>query len=189
MPVLFSLTGWDPNSELSLRDWIADRMRRDYPELHRLKLDDDVCVQLVRRGRVVPVLDGLDELPVAGRTAVIAQVNRSPDQFILTSRTEEFTTAVRDARAVLTSALVLEPEPLDGAAAARCLRRCLPPAAVPEWAEVLTALPTTPALAETTSTALGWWQLREVYVASTVIPGHCSTSRTAQRCGATCTST
>jgi hypothetical protein len=165
VPILLTLTDWDPEAEL-LGDWIADRLLRDYPQLDRTELGDDVARHLVSRGRVLPVIDGVDELPAPSRSALIAHLN-SPqstmDQFVLTSRTAEFIAAIREADDVLGSALVLEPEPMSGQDAVGYLRRCLPPATLPVWEEVLAALPATPALRDTTSTALGLWLVREVY--------------------------
>jgi hypothetical protein len=128
------------------------------------------------------VLDGLDELPDATRTAVITALNRSlggDDQLILTSRTTEYTQAVEAVGDVLTSAAVIEPQPLTPQAAAGYLRACLPPAPGPAWEQILTGLHTplqqnvsaaAAALAETTSTPLGLWLLRTTYLAPDATP-------------------
>ncbi|MGH3623945.1 MAG: hypothetical protein ACRDQ5_19510, partial [Sciscionella sp.] len=101
-------------------------------------------------------------------------LNRSlagEDQLILTSRSTEFAAAVHTVGDVLSSAVVLEPQPLDPTAAADYLRRCLPPRPGPAWEQILTTLRSSAelcgpvaALAETASTALGLWLLRAVYV-------------------------
>lgn len=54
VPVRFSLAGWDPAHNVD--DWFADRLARDYqvPLPH--------AEDLVRKRRILPVLDGLDEM-------------------------------------------------------------------------------------------------------------------------------
>jgi hypothetical protein len=114
------------------------------------------------------VLDGLDELPPLARSAVIRALNRSlsgTDQLIVTSRTTDYGHAVTEAGDVLTSAAVIEPDPLESAAAAEYLRRCLPPWASPVWEQIITRLRSTPAppgdpvpaLADVATSPLGLW--------------------------------
>ena len=173
--VLFSVADWDTQAFPRPQDWLAARLRQDYPALNAPGLGADVPKVLTARAQILPVLDGLDELPKAARAAVIAALNRSlgaEQQLILTSRTTEFTQAAQMAGDVLTSAAVIEPQPLTPTAAADYLRSCLPPAAGPGWEQVLSGLraethPRGPqaALAEMVSTPLGLWLLRTVYLA------------------------
>lgn len=89
----------------------------------------------LRRRRLV-ILGGLDELPNARQPEVVAAFNKSltdTDQLVLTSRTDEYTTAITEARDVLTSAAVIAPEPLTAAQAAEYLTHCLPPDPDPSW--------------------------------------------------------
>lgn len=183
VPVLLPVAGWDTRRHPRLQDWIADRLTGDYPALRAPELGTEVARTLAGRGHILPVLDGLDELPPPAQNAVIAALNRSlggDDQLILTSRTAEFTAAISAAGDVITSAAVLEPRPLTPEAAADHLTRCLPPAPGPAWQQTLTALRATPppdqtppgqahrpaaALAELTATPLGLWLVRTVYTA------------------------
>ncbi|MGH3389904.1 MAG: NACHT domain-containing protein [Actinomadura sp.] len=165
VPVLLSVASWDVRAFPRLQDWLILRLGQDYPALHSPGLGTDLPRRLVARGHILPVLDGLDELPDAARVMVITALNRSlgDDQLILTSRIKEFTAAIRAAGDVLTSAAVIEPLPLAPAAAADYLRFCLPSQPGPVWEQILTRL-RTPALAETVSTPLGLWLLRTTYV-------------------------
>ncbi|SPT64150.1 Predicted NTPase (NACHT family) [Actinomadura madurae] len=183
VPILLPVAGWDTRRHPRLQDWIADRLTGDYPALRAPELGAEVARALAGRGHILPVLDGLDELPPPAHTAVITALNRSlggDDQLILTSRTTEFTAAISAAGDVITSAAVLEPRPLTPAAAADHLTRCLPPSPGPAWQQTLTALRATPpagqsppgqghrpaaALADLTATPLGLWLVRTVYTA------------------------
>ncbi|WP_242908230.1 NACHT domain-containing protein [Actinomadura terrae] len=175
VPVLLPIAGWDTARYPRLHDWLADQLLADYPALRAPRLGESVVRALSARGHLLPVLDGLDELPVPAQAEVIGALNRSldgDDQLILTSRTTEFTQAVTQAGDVITSAAVLEPRPLDAVAAADYLAACLPPEPGPHWQYTLTALRHAPppgrpaaALAEVTQTPLGLWLLRAVYLA------------------------
>jgi NACHT domain-containing protein len=167
VPVFVSVTGWDTDAHPRLQEWLAHKLGQDYRTL-------------VERAEVLPVLDGLDELPAAARTSVIDALNQSlgsDNQLILTSRVDEFIQAIRTAGFVLNAAAVIEPEPLTPAVAAGYLRACLPPTPPSAWEEILTGLeasrpPTGPitALAETVATPLGLWLLRTTYVTRNARP-------------------
>ena len=113
--MLLPVAGWDTEQFPRLHDWVADQLARDYPALRSPDLDLGVAHALTGRGHILPVLDGLDELPPAAQTAVVTALNRSlggDDQLILTSRTTEYADAIAAAGDVITSAAVLEPLPL-----------------------------------------------------------------------------
>lgn len=175
VPVLLSIAGWNTGVFPRLQDWLASRLAQDYPALRATVLGADTPRMLVESGQILPVLDGMDELPAAAQAAVITALNRSlggTDQLVVTSRTSDYRRAIDDAGNVLTSAVVIEPDPLDSAAVADHLRRCLPRWPGPVWDQILAQLRTNPApvgpvaaLAEITATPLGVWLLRTVYVA------------------------
>lgn len=60
-----------------LQDWLALRLAQDYPALRATGLGSDVPTTLAARGQILPVLDGLDELPPSAQAAVITALNRS----------------------------------------------------------------------------------------------------------------
>lgn len=175
VPVLLPVAGWDTEGS-HLHDWLADRLARDYPALRSPELGTGIVRALTARGHILPVLDGLDELPPPARAKMITALNSSlgDGQLILTSRTPEFATAVAQAGDVVTSAAVLEPLPLSPTAAADYLALWLPPSPGSGWQQILAELRTTPpsgaarggpgaALAEVAATPLGLWLLRSVY--------------------------
>ena len=166
VPVLFSLVDWIPDKQ-QLQDWLSERLRRDYPALRFFGLD--AAAKLVERGRILPVLDGLDEVDAVRRARIITALNASLDYvpgLILTSRRDEFKSALADAEDVLAAAAVIGPFTLSNTEAASYLRRCLPPGLGDVWDPVLDRLEagTAQNLAEVTATALGLWLVRTVYL-------------------------
>ncbi|MFF1609545.1 NACHT domain-containing protein [Amycolatopsis sp. NPDC058278] len=181
VPVFFSMSGWDPSAE-SLHTWVARRLTEDYPALRAPDFGPDAPRALVNQRRILPILDGLDELPEQARPAILDQLNAAAaDPLILTCRTAEYETALADqGRRGLTSAAVIEPNQLKAADAAAYLERNLPPTVTSGWAELLTALrvhehsPISQAL----SSPLTLWLLRKVYVEPRADPAAlCDTSR------------
>lgn len=167
VPVLVSLTGWDPTEQSQLHDWLAARLDEASPWLR--SFGPTTAEALAKQGHIVPILDGLDELPEPRQPEVIVALNKSladTDQLVLTSRTTEYTTAIAEAGDVLTSAAVIAPEPLTPAQAADYLTHCLSPEPGPSWCELLHRLRTNTAghLATVLGTPLGLWLLRTVYI-------------------------
>lgn len=163
VPVLLSLSEWDPASTPEFREWLVGQVGRNYPAL------GTAGTALAGAGLILPILDGLDELPAGARQAVIAALNRGMtdnDQMIVTSRVREYDAAEASGRTSLHADAVIVPEPLTPAAAAGYLRAREPRGAVPEWEDVLAALdgPAPPAaLAEVVATPLGLWLVHETY--------------------------
>jgi hypothetical protein len=73
IPVLLSLLGWDPHEQPRLQDWLTDRLERDYPALRGFGAD--TAQALVERGKILPILDGLDEIPATLRPGIITALN------------------------------------------------------------------------------------------------------------------
>ncbi|MEU8365266.1 NACHT domain-containing protein [Nonomuraea sp. NPDC048882] len=170
VPVMLSIAGWDTARHRQLGEWLTVQLAATYPTLRATEYGGDAApAALVEDGHVLPVLDGLDELPEQARAHVITALNASltdTDQLILTSRTTEFATAVQAAGDVVTGAAVIAPAALTPPVAATYLRTCLPPAPAHDWQPVLAAISagTAPALATVTVTPLGLWLLRMVYI-------------------------
>ncbi|WP_242903049.1 NACHT domain-containing protein [Actinomadura terrae] len=174
VPVLVSVADWDTERFPRLQGWLTARLRETYPSLRAPQYGPDAADQLVQRAHILPVLDGLDEIPAQTRAAVIAALNRSladHDQLILTSRTREFTDAAL-ARDVLTSAAVIQPQPVTADAAADYLASCLPPVPSPAWADTLHKIRTgrAPHLTEVVSAPLGLWLLRTTHITTRTDP-------------------
>src|SRR5262249_50281516 len=63
VPVLLSLSSWDPRAE-HLHTWLATRLIREYPALANISVfGRGAALRLVCDGKILPVLDGLDEMP------------------------------------------------------------------------------------------------------------------------------
>ena len=73
VPVLFSLIGWDPTTQPRLQDWLTAQLDQTYPALHAIA--PGAPAALVTRSRVLPILDGLDEIADTRRPTVIAALN------------------------------------------------------------------------------------------------------------------
>ncbi|MGW2218206.1 NACHT domain-containing protein [Nonomuraea sp. NPDC001684] len=175
VPVLVPVNDWDAATYPRLHDWLSTRLSRDYPALRAQRFGPGAAKALVDHGHVLPILDGLDEIPVQARAQVIGTLNRwlaKGDAFILTSRTEEFATAIDQAGDVLTAAAVITPASITAAAAETYLYTCLPPVPRHDWDPVWAALRdgSHPGLSRLTETALGLWLIRTVYITPAADP-------------------
>ena len=163
--MLFSLTGWNPAAQPRVQEWLAAQLDECYPALRAF--GTDVAAALTEQGRIMPVLDGLDEVDPVRRAGIIAALNISlTGGVILTSRRREYQAAIRDAGDVLTAAAVIAPFALSPFEAARYLDRSLPPDRPDAWRQLLAGLRdgTAKGLAAVTATPLGLWLVRTVYL-------------------------
>ncbi|MEO3871926.1 NACHT domain-containing protein [Nonomuraea sp. B12E4] len=165
VPVMLSLTEWDLSRWPDLAGWVADRLAASYPGLRSPQYGEDAPAWLAHGGHLLPVLDGLDELPAAARAEVITRLNRGlgeGDQVIVTSRRPEYDAAVREAGRTLTGAAVIVPKALTSQVAADYLRSALPEGGQRPWLDALRSRRSA-ALAAVAATPLGLWLLRTVY--------------------------
>jgi hypothetical protein len=168
VPVLLSMTGWDPRTE-RLHRWLARRLYENYPALRATAYGRDAATALVSRRRILPVLDGLDELPEHVQPQVLSALNRATgvDAVILTCRTAEYEAAVRKTGShVLVGAAVIEPRPIKPADAAAYISSRLHPGQMEAWSELLVSLRTDlrGPFAQALRTPLSLWLLRKVYI-------------------------
>ncbi|MFI9010028.1 hypothetical protein ACIGNX_22630 [Actinosynnema sp. NPDC053489] len=66
VPVILPIASWDPAERLD--SWMARRIAETY--------SDDRTAALVATRKVLPVLDGLDEMAEPSRTAAVRAINR-----------------------------------------------------------------------------------------------------------------
>jgi hypothetical protein len=168
VPVLFSMSDWDP-SVVSLHDWLTRRLSEDYPALRAADFGPDASRSLVDQRRILPVLDGLDELHESVRPEVLLTLNAgmsSADTLILTCRTAEYHQAVEASKDVLTSAAVIEPALLDTRSIAAYISNLLHAGHQHGWELLLAGLTKSPAspLARALTTPLALWLLRKGYI-------------------------
>jgi DNA-binding SARP family transcriptional activator len=116
VPVLLPLSSWNPHRD-HLHTWLARRLHEEYPGLgNATTYGPDAATRLVTEGRVIPILDGLDEMPPALHAAAIDALDRAfagGRPLVVTCRGTEYETAVRQGGVVLASAAVVEIEPVE----------------------------------------------------------------------------
>ncbi|MEU1374924.1 NACHT domain-containing protein [Streptomyces triculaminicus] len=131
VPVLCSLASFDPARE-SVRQWLVRRIIADYPALADTQTYGASAIEdLVGAHRVLPVLDGLDELPAPAVGSVLAALGGTLDAhapLVVTCRTAAYAAAVSSC-GVLAGAAVVEPSPLRAHEAVAVLRLAAPPGA------------------------------------------------------------
>jgi transcriptional regulator with XRE-family HTH domain len=97
VPVMFSLGSWNPTTT-TFRDWLVGQLTRDHPGLaatggRRGKNGGDgsnLATTLVDAGRILPVLDGFDELATGLHRAALDALNATTLPLLLTSRPGEY---------------------------------------------------------------------------------------------------
>ncbi|ROP35164.1 helix-turn-helix domain-containing protein [Saccharothrix texasensis] len=122
VPVIFGLGSWNP-VRAELRDWLAEQLVRDHPGLAAPGPGGStLAAALVDAHRVLPVLDGFDEVAGGLHRAALAALNATTLPLLLTSRVDEYRAAVR-ATGVLRAAGAVELVDLDAADVADYLPR------------------------------------------------------------------
>lgn len=105
VPVIVSLGSWNPAD--SLEDWLISHLIRDYPWLAETDATGlDMATALVDARRILPVLDGFDEIADDLRPAARRQLSETDMALVLTGRPEEYTTAVVGTRGVHGAAVI-----------------------------------------------------------------------------------
>ncbi|WP_432907494.1 NACHT domain-containing protein [Micromonospora matsumotoense] len=161
VPVLLSLASWQPRVE-HLATWLERQLLREYPHL-----SVGTVRVLLRDQRVLPVLDGLDELPAAEQPTALKKLNAAlaaGGPLVLTCRTDDYARTIRSA-SVLRSAAVVQAEPLTAEAVSEYLLECATPLHQDRWrplTDALTRDPSSP-VAKALSVPLLLWLCRVVY--------------------------
>jgi transcriptional regulator with XRE-family HTH domain len=107
VPVIVSLGSWNPTTA-TLRDWLTGQLTRDYPGLAAPGPGGStLAAALVQTGRILPVLDGFDEMAGGLHRAALEALNADRMPLLLTSRPTEYADAVA-ATDVLTWAACVE---------------------------------------------------------------------------------
>ncbi|GAA1329479.1 hypothetical protein GCM10009660_00710 [Catellatospora bangladeshensis] len=104
--VIFRLGSWAAGAT-SLRDWLVEQLIHDHPGLAAVQPGGGTtATALVDGGRVLPVLDGFDEIAEGLRDTALKAMNATSLPLVLTSRTAEYTAAAE--RGVLSAAAGVE---------------------------------------------------------------------------------
>ncbi|MFI5585354.1 TIR domain-containing protein [Amycolatopsis sp. NPDC051758] len=180
VPVIFNLETWHP-ATTAFRGWLASRLAEDYPALAaRGPNGSTLAADLVDGERILPVLDGFDEIAGGLYPLAMKALNATGLPLLLTSRTEEYESAVANVD-VLTGAAGIELAPLAVTDLAEYLpstthrRSMVDGRPGPLWAPVLSRLSEQPPthaatnLAEALSTPLMVGLARAIYSDT---PGH-----------------
>ncbi|MDH6116422.1 hypothetical protein ABH930_000821 [Kitasatospora sp. GAS204A] len=125
VPVIFSFGSWDPTAT-SLDDWMCDQLVRDHPGLAAAAEDGRSLARvLVAADRILPVLDGLDEIAAKLRGKALEVLNDTSRPLLLTSRPTEYDASEQ----VLSAAAGIQLDALASADFADYLRRTSRPTA------------------------------------------------------------
>ncbi|HWE89128.1 MAG TPA: NACHT domain-containing protein, partial [Pseudonocardiaceae bacterium] len=169
VPVVLGLSSWNPAVE-DLHTWLARRIVEEYPAVGNKQVYGvDAARSLVADGRVLAVLDGLDEMPASARLAAIATLDHVAGTgypMVVTCRSQEYEDVVTGGGAFLSRAAVAEIEPVDLADAGRYLIDATPRGSG-HWQPVLDELAARPdaPLARTLTSPLMISLARAVYAA------------------------
>ncbi|MFG2819268.1 NACHT domain-containing protein [Kitasatospora sp. NPDC048365] len=164
VPVLLPLSDWDVDQFPTLEEWLVVRLGETYEALR--ETSPFPARTLFRAGRLLPVLDGLDEAPATARPLLLNRINEALTEdswLIVTTRPDEYADAVRAARSIR-GAGMLVPRPFTPQQAADHLSESVDGRAVhPGRERFLEELRrgSTPS-AEVAATPLGLWLLRTV---------------------------
>jgi NACHT domain len=173
VPVLASLASWNPR-EQELSKWLAARLAIDHPTLAVPAPEGTGSVScaeaLVFGGLVMPILDGLDEIPDALRGPAISRINDAlqPGQHVVvTCRTEDYLKAVTPQHGDevrLRAAAAVQLDPLDGSKTSRYLLEDAGGAtAKARWGPVIDRLGTQAPVAQALTTPLAVSLARTIY--------------------------
>jgi hypothetical protein len=122
VPILASVASWNP-AEQGLRDWLSAQLVVDHPFLGTAAptgmQQPNLAMALLASHLILPILDGLDEIPQEVRGKVISRINDAfqfGEQVIVTCRSQEYRDAVRPEGGVevaLRGAAAVQLRPLD----------------------------------------------------------------------------
>ena len=174
VPVLLSAATWTDSRTMT--EWVTDQLALDHPGLAvRIRSGTGDTVSLARSlaaSEVLPVIDGLDELPEGRRAQVIAEVNAygSDSPVVLTCRSDEYEAATVSRSVSLASVIKLAPLDL---ADVRAYLEAATDAPADRWHPVFDTFDADPGgpLAEVLTNPLMLWLARTVYERGTTRPG------------------
>ncbi|MFJ1876865.1 NACHT domain-containing protein [Streptomyces chartreusis] len=140
VPLLLPVSSWDPVRE-RLDDWIVQTLAQPYyngrTEIPRM---------LLAHGLLLPVLDGLDEIPESARRSAIRGINDAVGgerPIVVTCRAVEYEELIRGGAPTLRQAAVVEISPVPARDVITYLREVEWPAGV-DWSPVFARLRSEP---------------------------------------------
>ncbi|MFF2548481.1 hypothetical protein ACFVUY_38810 [Kitasatospora sp. NPDC058063] len=171
VPVILSMPDWEPGG--SIKNWVISRLVEEYGG--RVKgLDRPTVESLVQDRRIVPVLDGLDEMPPLAREDAVKELEHAlgaTDPVILTSRPESFQ-PFADELPVLRNVPVLRLCPVPPEAGRAYLAQMRHPDRLGPWQSLFDTMKDDPEgpVAATLSSPLMLWLAATVYAPKNADP-------------------
>ncbi|WP_344918289.1 NACHT domain-containing protein [Streptosporangium oxazolinicum] len=118
IPLVVSLIGWRPSHEKGAQHsfgvWLAAQLEAQCPQLRR-DYGTRAAITLVENGCILPIFDGLDELPEQTRLEALKVLAKSGAEglpLIVASRLKPYQKAVKSSKFMLKRAAVVELKPL-----------------------------------------------------------------------------
>jgi hypothetical protein len=156
VPFLASIASWNP-AEQDLRGWLGAQLLTDHSALASAppsgRTESTLAAALLESRLILPILDGLDEIPEEIRAPAISNINdalRPDEQLVVTCRTQQYRDTLRQVDSIkvtLRGGAAVELRPLDAdAIRGYLLEDAGGPTAQDRWKPVLDVLGTeTPA--------------------------------------------
>lgn len=163
VPVLLTAYGWNPSEQL-FKNWLADRLAREYRLLRALEYGRDTAMRLIEGGYLAVILDGLDEMPEALRQVALQALDEQANfRLVLLARSEELVAAASGGH--LRGAAALEICPIGSEQAAEYVASCQMDPLPQTWQRVVDHLREHPgsALAQALDTPLMLTLVRDIY--------------------------
>ena len=173
VPMLASVASWNPAIQ-DLREWLSAQLLTDYPWLDSpppgSMSESNQAEALLASGLILPILDGLDEIPDVIRGSAIARINdavRPGEQLVVTCRSQQYWDAARPtdgAEVSLRGAAAVQLHPLDADVVGRYLcDDAAGPVAKARWEPVLGVLGTNAPAGQALRTPLMVGLARAIY--------------------------
>ncbi|MFC7530219.1 hypothetical protein [Actinoplanes sp. GCM10030250] len=109
VPFFLSISSWDPVVQ-SMDDWLIRSIAESY-----YGGNQETARRLLQSGMIVPILDGLDEIPDSSRRHAIGEINRAVRHsrpVVVTCRLNEYRELIVDGSPTLSQAPVLAVQPI-----------------------------------------------------------------------------
>ncbi len=111
LPVILRLSSW-AEKKPALEDWMSEQLALTYD------VSQNLSTQWVRSEQILPLLDGLDEMDAASRSACIAAINAYHREHLLVplvicSRRTEYENAASQQKLALQHAVLIQPLTLE----------------------------------------------------------------------------
>jgi hypothetical protein len=173
VPILVSLASWNP-ADQDLWGWLGAQLLIDHPGLASPRPagreEPTRAAALLASGLILPLLDGLDEIPDQIRGPAINRINdalRPGQPLVVTCRSRQYRDAVQPQGGIevtLRAAAAIQLCPLDAGTVRRYLSDdAAGPAAKARWAPVFTVLGTEASAGQALSTPLMVGLARAIY--------------------------